>query len=112
VTIVSLTAAFGTARAAGAYDGAWTVVITTTRGSCTSGGNFRVEIRNGRVYGGGGGVSVAGRASPNGAVQVSVRLGQQHASGGGRLHSSSGSGSWRGVGNQGVCSGVWSASRG
>src|SRR5262249_55827078 len=112
MTAVSMTAAVGTAPAAGPYDGSWRVVINTSRGTCSSGGYFTLQIRNGIVGGVGGGVSVAGRVSGDGAVRVSVRLGEQHASGSGRLSGGSGSGSWRGVGSAGVCSGSWSASRG
>ena len=108
----SLTAALGTAEAANPYDGSWWVTITTTRGSCSSGGMFRLDIRNGGVYGGGGGFAVGGRVAPNGATQVSVSSGSSHASGSGRLRGSSGRGSWRGVGSEGACAGVWSASRG
>jgi hypothetical protein len=112
MSAISLTAVPGSALAAGSYDGSWWVTITTSRGTCTSGGMFRLEIRNGGVYGGGGGVSVGGRVARDGAVQVSVRLGQQHANGSGRLSGASGRGSWSGVGSEGTCSGSWSASRG
>ncbi len=112
LTALSLTAVAATADAATPYDGSWWVTITTTRGSCSSGGMFRLEIRNGGVYGGGGGFSVGGRVARNGAVSVSVSSGSSHASGGGRLGRSSGRGSWRGTGSEGVCAGVWSASRG
>jgi hypothetical protein len=112
VAAAAFTAVLGTADAATPYDGTWTVVITTTRGSCSSGGSFRVEIRNGKVYGGGAGVSVGGGVSGNGAVRVSVRSGNQYANGSGRLRGSSGGGSWRGVGTEGTCTGVWQAGRG
>jgi hypothetical protein len=112
MTAMSLTAVLGTAEAANPYDGSWWVTINTSRGSCSSGGMFRVDIRNGGVSGGGAGVAVGGRVAPNGAVSVSVSSGASHASGGGRLRGSSGSGSWRGKGSEGVCSGTWSASRG
>jgi hypothetical protein len=112
VTAVTLTAAIGSAHAASPYDGSWNVVITTIRGTCSSGGSFRLQIHNGIVYGGGGGFSVDGRVSGGGAVRVSVRSGQQHADGSGRLSGGSGGGSWRGVGSEGVCSGYWRANRG
>ena len=53
LTALSLSAAVGTADAANPFDGSWWVTITTTRGSCSSGGMFRLEVRNGGVYGGG-----------------------------------------------------------
>jgi hypothetical protein len=111
MTAVTLTAAIGSAHAASPYDGSWNVIITTARGTCSSGGSFRLQIRDGTVSGGGGGFSVGGRVSQGGAVHVSVRSAQQHASGSGRLRGGSGSGSWRGVGSEGVCSGYWNANR-
>ncbi|MBV8746650.1 MAG: hypothetical protein JO134_16560, partial [Xanthobacteraceae bacterium] len=107
-----LTSAADTAEAANPFDGSWWVTITTTRGSCSSGGMFRLEVRNGGVYGGGGGFAVGGRVAPNGATRVSVSSGSSRASGGGRLAGNSGRGSWRGTGSEGVCAGVWTASRG
>jgi hypothetical protein len=112
MTAMSWTATFGSAHAAGPYDGSWWVTITTLHGTCSSGGMFRLQIQNGGVSGGGGGFSVGGRVARNGATQVSVRSGAQHASGSGRLSGSSGSGTWSGVGSEGTCSGSWSASRG
>ena len=109
---LSLTAAADTAEAANPFDGSWWVTITTTRGSCSSGGMFRLDVRNGGVSGGGGGFAVGGRVAPNGATSVSVRSGSSHASGSGRLAGSSGRGSWRGTGSEGTCAGVWTASRG
>jgi hypothetical protein len=112
ITAMTLAAAIGSAQAASGYDGSWSVIITTARGACNSGAGFVLQIRDGAVYGGGGGFNVGGRVSPSGTVQVSVSSGQQRASGSGRLRGSAGNGSWRGVGSQGVCSGSWSASRG
>jgi hypothetical protein len=89
----------------------WYVIITTVRGACSSGSGFSLQIRDGAVYGDGG-FNLGGRVSRSGAVRVSVSSGQQQASGSGRLRASSGGGSWRGVGSQGVCLGYWTASRG
>ena len=112
LTALSLSAVVGTAEAANPFDGSWWVTITTTRGSCSSGGMFRLEVRNGGVSGGGGGFAVGGRVAPSGATSVSVSSGSSRASGGGRLVGNSGRGSWRGTGSEGTCSGVWTASRG
>jgi hypothetical protein len=112
MTAVALTAAIGSAHAAGPYDGSWYVIITTVRGACSSGSGFGLQIHDGSVYGYGGGPGVGGRVSRSGEVHVSVSSGQQHASGSGRLRGGSGGGSWRGVGSEGVCSGYWSANRG
>jgi len=112
VAALSLGAADGRARAATPYDGPWHVTITTVRGTCGSGVGFGLRIRDGLVYGYSSDVNVNGRVSRGGAVQVNLSSGQQRAGGSGRLRSSSGAGSWQGVGTQGSCSGYWSASRG
>jgi hypothetical protein len=44
----------GAFAARGGFDGGWSVQITTSRGTCSSGVGFGVEIRNGVVYGAGG----------------------------------------------------------
>jgi hypothetical protein len=61
---------------------------------------------------GGGGASVSGRVTNSGAVSVVVSSSIGSARGSGHLSRTSGSGSWVGQGQQGRCSGVWSASRG
>ena len=100
----------GTAQARTPFDGGWTVLIITQRGTCDSGSSFGLEIRDGAVYGYGS-LDVRGRVARNGAVQVRVASGDQRANGSGRLSASSGGGTWQGVGSRGVCSGRWSASR-
>ena len=94
------------------YDGNWSVLIVTQRGPCDSAYRYGLSIQNGSViYEGSAAVNVAGRVSPNGAVSVRVWAGSQGASGSGRLSRNSGSGSWRGIGSMGTCSGTWSADR-
>ena len=108
-------AAVGTASTAQAasFDGSWSVVVVTRRGSCDQSYRYGIQIRNNVVYyAGGGPVSVSGRVSASGQVSVRVSSGPQYAVGSGRLSRSSGGGSWRGQGPTGACSGVWSASRG
>jgi len=63
-------------------------------------------------YLGGGAVSVSGRVSPNGQVNVNVSASGQSAAGVGRLSGGRGSGTWRGQGPSGTCAGVWSATQG
>jgi len=109
--------AFASALAAPAaartnYDGNWSVLIVTERGTCDRGYRYGVSIRNGRVfYEGSAAVNVDGRVSPNGAVRVRVWAGSQSASGRGRLSSRYGSGTWRGAGSASSCAGSWSAER-
>jgi hypothetical protein len=99
--------------AAQAFDGEWSVNIITRRGACNASYRIGVLIRGGYVYyAGGGGVNVSGRVARSGSVSVSVASAGQSAAGSGRLSGNRGSGSWRGQGSAGVCSGVWVASRG
>jgi hypothetical protein len=89
------------------------VNIITRRGACEPSYRFGVMIRGGQVYYmGGGGVAVSGRVTRSGQVSVSVAGGSQNAYGSGRMSGSRGSGSWRGQGTAGACSGVWVAARG
>lgn len=93
-----------------AFDGSWMVQITTSRGTCSSGVGFSVEVREG-VVSAAGIVDVQGNVAANGVTRVRIASGDQSASGSGRLGGNSGSGTWRGVGSEGACSGSWSASR-
>jgi hypothetical protein len=98
---------------AASFDGPWSVLVTTTRGPCDPSYRYGVMIRGGSVsYLGGGAVSVSGRVSSSGQVNVSVSSGGQNAHGSGRLSNGRGGGRWSGQGPQGACSGTWSASQG
>jgi hypothetical protein len=111
-TAFAVTAAAPSAYAA-SFDGSWSVLVMTKSGSCDATYRYGVTISNGVVYySGGGPVSLTGRVSSSGAVSVRVSAGSQYAAGTGRLSRNSGGGSWRGQGQTGSCSGVWSASRG
>jgi hypothetical protein len=102
--------ASGAARAA--FDGRWSVIISTRSGSCDPQYRFGVRITNGNIiYEGGGAANAQGRVSPNGTVTVSVSSGPQAANGQGRLSREYGTGTWRGQGAAGVCSGNWQAWR-
>ncbi len=95
------------------FDGLWSVTIVTRSGPCDASYRYGVLIRGGLVsYSGVAGVSVAGRVSSSGQVSVSVASGSQRAHGSGRLSHGRGSGTWRGQGPSGACSGVWSATQG
>jgi hypothetical protein len=100
----------GAARAA--FDGRWSVVIGTRSGPCDPQYRFGIRIVNGNItYEGGGAANAQGQVSPNGTVTVSVSSGPQAAYGQGRLSRNYGTGTWRGQGSGGVCSGTWQASR-
>lgn len=99
------------ARAASAFDGNWSVSITTDRGDCGP-ASVSLVIRNGSLrYAGDSSVIISGRVAGNGAIRVSVASGDRKASGTGRLSASAGGGTWRGTGSTGACIGRWSASR-
>jgi hypothetical protein len=94
------------------YDGNWSVVIVTERGSCDPAYRYNLLISNGIVsYPGDSSFSVYGRVVRNGAVSVTVARGGQRADGTGRLSGNYGSGRWRGVGASSECSGRWMAER-
>ena len=108
--MTALVAASISAHAAYPYDGTWHVDITTTAGTCGSGVGFNLQVRNGTVYGYGD-FRVSGRVTLRGDTRVAIMSGQSQAAGSGRLRGSSGGGSWRGTGSQGLCSGYWNANR-
>lgn len=100
------------AHAQSAYDGRWSVVITTSGGACQTGIRYGVDIANGQIISSAGGeADVRGRVTPRGAVSVSVRSGGAWAVGSGRLGGSTGGGVWRGQSSGSVCDGTWVAQR-
>ncbi len=111
---VATTAAIGSAGAVAAatvYDGRWSVVIQTEKGSCDAAYRYGLSIVNGNVsYAGDSAFEVQGRVASNGSVHVRVARGATYADGKGRLSRDAGAGVWRGVG-EGACSGRWSAER-
>ena len=97
------------ALAYGVYDGPWTVTMMTTRGSCSAFTSFGVQIVNGIVQASGGGFTLRGRVSRNGAVSATAGSADQVAHAHGRLAMRSGGGTW--VSPQKGCSGRWTATR-
>ena len=90
------------------YDGNWSVVIVTEKGTCDRSYRYPVRITNGSVgYAGQAAFNVSGKVAPNGKVIVSVSRGEQRANGSGVLSATDGGGSWTG----GDCSGTWQAER-
>ena len=93
-----------------AFDGNWSVLIVTEKGTCDRAYRYPVRIANGAVgYAGEASFNVTGEVGANGAVTVTVSRGSQSATGTGRMSGTDGSGSWRTAG--GECSGTWSAER-
>src|SRR3569833_2826538 len=80
-----LAAAFAAATAAGVlesqargpFDGVWNVTLQPTRGECPNSFWIGIRVANGRLYpaGSGGGFSLAGTGSNNGAVRAQVSNG-------------------------------------
>ena len=90
------------------FDGNWSVVIITEKGTCDRSYRYPVKISDGTVgYAGEASFDVQGRVGPNGKVTVTVSRGDRRASGSGTLSANSGGGQWTG----GECSGTWQAER-
>jgi hypothetical protein len=92
------------------FDGTWSVLIVTQKGTCDRAYRYPVKIDNGSVgYAGDASFTVSGKVGDNGAVTVRVARGSQSANGQGKLSSTDGSGQW--IAGSGDCSGTWTAER-
>jgi hypothetical protein len=98
------------AAKAAVHDGIWSVLVVTEKGECDRGYRYEVRVANGHIsYYGGSGINLAGTVAPDGATKVSIKAGENGASGTGRLTGSSGAGVWHGIGAAGSCAGRWEA---
>jgi hypothetical protein len=96
------------AASAPSYDGLWSVVIITEKGTCDRAYRYPIRISKGTMLNAGDSpVTIKGNVGNNGSVTVRVSYGDKSATGSGRLSSSIGVGSWSG----GECSGTWEAER-
>ena len=93
------------------FDGTWSVLIVTDRGTCDRGYRYALRIADGRVYYDDPNFNVSGRVDGAGHVRVAVAAGGQSASGYGRLSGNYGQGSWSGHSSVSQCSGHWEAER-
>jgi hypothetical protein len=92
------------------FDGAWSVLIVTEKGTCDRAYRYPVKIENGAVgYAGSASFTVYGKVDGKGAVTVTVARGSQSATGTGRMSDSDGTGIWTAA--SGECSGTWTAER-
>jgi hypothetical protein len=92
------------------YNGTWSVLIVTEKGTCDRAYRYPVRIENGAVgYAGTASFNVSGTVGDNGAVTVTVSRGSQSAKGTGRMSAADGAGTW--TAGSGECSGTWSAER-
>jgi hypothetical protein len=98
------------AFAKSSYDGHWSVLIVTQKGTCDRAYRYPVKIDNGTVgYAGEAAFNVTGKVGANGAVIVTVSRGDKSATGTGRMSATDGSGIWSAA--SGECSGTWTAER-
>jgi hypothetical protein len=104
---------FGSPRAIARtpFDGAWSVLIITDRGTCDRAYRYALRIADGRVYYEDPSFSVSGAVDGAGRVRVGVSAGGQSATGYGRLSGNYGQGSWSGRSSTSQCSGHWEAER-
>jgi hypothetical protein len=108
---ISFAGALGAVAPAAAtpnYDGLWSVVIMTEKGTCDRAYRYPVRIANGAVQNDGPSlINVSGKVGGNGAVTVLVSAGDKSATGTGKLSGKLGGGKWSG----GECAGTWQAER-
>jgi hypothetical protein len=111
LAIICANSTLSNAFARSIYDGQWSVLIVTQKGSCDRAYRYALQIVNGNVVDGGGIATLSGRVAPNGSVHVAVYSGGSLASGSGRLSQGAGRGSWSGRSGPDICSGYWTAER-
>jgi len=90
------------------YDGTWSVLVVTEKGTCDAAYRYPILIANGHLINAGDSAfTVTGSVAQTGAITVTVSAAGKSATGSGRLAGTMGGGSWTG----GSCSGSWSAER-
>lgn len=92
-----------------AFDGAWSVVLQTTRGDCPAALRAGVHILGGHVLTEDQSYMLDGRVGPSGVLRVTVSAGGQGGGAYGRLSREAGRGRWQTW--SGECSGEWTAAR-
>src|SRR5690349_641089 len=108
--LIATVPASAPASARANFDGTWSVLIVTHKGTCDRAYRYPVKIENGSVgYAGSASFTVSGKVGDNGAVTVRVARGSQSANGQGRLSATDGAGQW--TAGSGECSGTWTAER-
>src|SRR5262245_42744536 len=90
------------------FDGLWSVVIITEKGSCDRAYRYPIRITGGNLLAAESvPARLSGRVTDAGVVNVTVAAGSKSAIGTGRLAGAAGIGSWKG----GDCAGTWQAER-
>jgi hypothetical protein len=114
LVLVSMATAAQGAPRRNLFDGPWTVLIVTERGSCDRAYRYGVQIVDGVVRYDGSIVSIVsfdGYVAANGKVQVTVVAGNSRAYGSGRMSRNFGQGKWQGTSGDDACTGYWEAER-
>lgn len=108
LSFATLAGVVSPATSAPSYDGLWSVVIMTEKGSCDRAYRYPIRIHHGAVVNEGSSpATITGKVAGNGSVTVTVIAGSKSAIGSGRLSGAIGTGHWKG----GECSGTWEAER-
>ena len=108
ISFAGVLGASAPAAATANYDGLWSVVIMTQKGTCDRAYRYPVRISKGAVENDGPSlINVSGKVGGNGAVTVLVSAGDKSATGTGKLSGKIGGGKWSG----GECAGTWEAER-
>ena len=96
------------AKSAPGYDGLWSVVIVTEKGTCDRAYRYPIRISNGAlVNAGSSAINITGKVRDNGAITVTLSDSRKDATGSGQLSGTTGAGSW----TAGDCAGTWEAER-
>ena len=90
------------------YDGTWSVLIVTEKGTCDPAYRYPIRISNGTLVNAGDNpFTITGKIGQTGAITVTISAGGKSATGSGHLAGTMGGGLWTG----GSCSGSWTAER-
>jgi hypothetical protein len=109
--LLTALAAGSAALARTPYDGKWSVSIITDTGDCDRGYRYEINIVDGRLTYDDPAFVISGQVGANGQVTVTIKHGQDGASGSGRLAGDAGTGRWSGASTTNKCSGHWEAER-
>jgi hypothetical protein len=94
------------------YDGAWTIVATTSEGPCAATTSYQVKIKDSDASIPGDDVDIDGGVSSSGRVSATIISGSNTVPIDGSLDTQgAGSGTWRSTGGIVTCSGRWNARR-
>jgi hypothetical protein len=108
LAVVGMLGSAAPATSAPSFDGLWSVVIVTQKGTCDRAYRYPVRIVGGKVVNAGDSpVTISGKVVDTGQIMVKVSHGSKSATGNGKLSGTNGGGSWSGA----ECSGTWEAER-